>query len=180
MNKDIILIGGTAGVGKTTLAREICYHLSIDHRLGTGFIREIIRSQTDQKSDPYLFNYTFGTEDPIKNYKKQCDSLYSSITACIKRARLEGTSLIIEGNHLLPSLYKDQADKFIILDSQDFNEHRNRIVGKSHLNREISDYDFSKVRKIQDYIISDANKNGISIINYKNNIEEIINMIKNE
>lgn len=180
MNKEVILIGGTAGVGKTTLAREICYNLFIDHRLGTGFIREIIRSQTDQKSNPHLFNYTFGTEDPIKNYKEQCNSLYSSITACIKRARLEGTSLVIEGNHLLPSLYKNQADKFIILDIQDFNDHRNRIVGKSHTNREISDYDFSKVRKIQKYIIADANKSGIPIIQYKNNIEQIIDMMKNE
>ena len=43
MTKKIILIGGVAGTGKTSIARKICNDYNIDHRLGTGFIREIVK-----------------------------------------------------------------------------------------------------------------------------------------
>jgi len=52
MQKPIILIGGTAGTGKSTLARELSSRLKIDHRLGTGFMREVLRSETSQAKDP--------------------------------------------------------------------------------------------------------------------------------
>lgn len=39
----VILIGGAAGTGKTSLAKKLCAELNIAHRLGSGFIREIAK-----------------------------------------------------------------------------------------------------------------------------------------
>ena len=179
MNKDIILIGGTAGVGKTTLAKKLCSRLSFDHRLGTGFIREILRSQTKNKKNNSLFRYTFATDDPIKNFREQCTALYPAIIACIKRAKLEGTSLVIEGNHLLPSLYKSHVAKFIIITAPDNDTHRLRITGKTHVNRKISDADFIKVKKIETDILAEAKKNNVLVVEYSDNINSIIDKIQN-
>ncbi len=76
MRKPLILIGGTAGTGKTSLARKVSSRFSIDHRLGTGFVREIVKSQTNEKEEPSLYTFTFQTTDPVQNLIKQSQRLY--------------------------------------------------------------------------------------------------------
>ncbi len=40
----IILIGGTAGAGKTTIARAVANRLGGAHHVATGFLRETLRA----------------------------------------------------------------------------------------------------------------------------------------
>lgn len=109
--KPIILIGGTSGTGKTTLARKLCSSLDIDHRLGSGFIREIVKTHS---SYSHLNTFTFRSDDPVKSLVAQAITLQPFVLACIERARNEGTSLIIEGTHLIPDLYsQDIYDVFL-------------------------------------------------------------------
>jgi len=151
MSKPILLIGGTAGTGKTTLARDLSYHLMIDHRLGTGFIREIIRAESSIDSDPYLFRFTFQGDNVVENLRLQANRLYPAIIRCINRARDEGTSLIIEGNHLIPELYFEvPVDGFYVLKPS--LNHREMLQGATHSNRLITDSDFEKVKTIDDYL----------------------------
>ena len=44
----IILIGGTAGTGKSTIARAIATKANINHVIGTGFIREILKKELNE------------------------------------------------------------------------------------------------------------------------------------
>ncbi len=160
MNKPIFLIGGTAGTGKTTLARELSYHLNLDHRLGTGFIREIIRSETSENLEPHLFKFTFQGDNTIANLREQSVRLYPAILNCIKRARTEGTSLIIEGNHLLPELYSlDLVDEFYIL--KPTSKHKQMLLGSSHTNRTITDDDLNKIKFIDDYLRHECKQHSI-------------------
>lgn len=102
MTKPIILIGSSAGVGKTTLARQLCHELGINHRLSTGFIREILRDQISPEQCPLLFEYTFKASKPVDTLVRQAEILERPLRVCIERARYEGTSLILEGNLSLP------------------------------------------------------------------------------
>lgn len=179
MDKEIILIGGTSGVGKTTLAGILGHELKINHRIGTGFVREILRSVSDKTQNPELFNFTFGTENPVENFKKQSRYLFEPIFACIERARNEGTSLIIEGNHLIPSLYSGLDCKHIILSAPDYDSHLARIRGDTHTKRKISELDLEKVRLIDDFILEEARICGSKIIEYGDNLDEITSYIKN-
>src|SRR5215471_1547226 len=116
MAKPIVLIGGTAGTGKSTLARELAWEMRFDHRLGTGFLREVAKSYHSVETAPDLYSLTFRAEKPIEHLIAQARLLKPAIEACIARARNEGTSLVIEGNHLIPAMYRDApVDLYVVL-----------------------------------------------------------------
>ena len=163
----IILIGGTAGTGKTTLAREICNELKLSHRLGTGFIREILRSYLDRDKFKELFTYTFRPDsqnDLINNFELQSKIICKAINDVIKRAHNEGTSIVIEGNHLLPKFIdmKYVTDFYILSIPNELI--KKRLSGNTHSKRKITKQDFSNVLELQSYILDVANKENISIL----------------
>ncbi len=176
--KPIILIGGTAGTGKTTLASELSWRLGLDHRIGTGFIREIIKSQHRKEDCLELHGFTFRSEQPIVNIVAQAQRLRPAIIACIERARREGTSLLVEGTHLLPSVYHDAlVDLFAVLAAPDPEEHSRRLHGPSHLHRQTTDADFTKVRLIDQYLASEAARWGIRYESYGFGVERFIHAL---
>jgi 2-phosphoglycerate kinase len=180
MAKPIILIGGTAGTGKTTLASELSWRLGLDHRIGTGFIREIVKTQHRQEECPELHGFTFRAEQPIANIVAQARRLQPAIMACVERARREGTSLLIEGTHLLPGFYHDApVDLFAVLAAPDPEEHKRRLNGPSHLHRRTTDADFANVRLIDRYLRGEAERWRISYEPYGGGLERFIRTIHN-
>lgn len=178
MTEYIILLGGTAGTGKTRLAREMSTHLNLDHRLGTGFVREIVRYETSVELEPDLFSFTFRASNPILNLQRQAERLFQAIQSCITRARNEGTSLVIEGSHLIPSLYaRVSVDAYIVLAAPDSATHLSRLRGKSHPRRDISTNDLVNARLIDEYYRGEATKFGLPYVFYDRNLEEILEMV---
>lgn len=179
MLKPIVLIGGTAGTGKSTLAQELAWEMRFDHRLGTGFLREVAKSFHSRADAPELYSFTFHAERPIDNLIAQARVMKPAIDACIARARNEGTSLVIEGNHLIPELYSDApVDFYVILSAPEAREHRMRLHGESHANRRLSESDIGNVRQIDDYLRAEAIRFGIPLILYANNFGHIVSLLK--
>ena len=177
--KPIILIGGTAGTGKTTLASELSWRLSLDHRIGTGFIREIVKSQHRKEDCLELHGFTFRAEQPVANIAAQAQRLRPAIIACIERARREGTSLLVEGTHLLPSLYHDViVDLFVVLAAPELEEHQRRLHGPSHLHRQTTNADFANVRLIDQYLGSEAARWGIRYEPYGSGVEKFMRVLR--
>jgi 2-phosphoglycerate kinase len=177
--KPIILIGGTAGTGKTTLASELSWRLGLDHRIGTGFIREIVKSQHRKEDCLELHGFTFRAEQPVVNIIAQAKRLRAAIIACIERARREGTSLLVEGTHLLPSLYRDViVDLFVVLAAPELEEHQRRLRGPSHLHRLTTDADFANVRLIDQYLGSEAVRWGIRYDSYGRGVEQFMRVLR--
>jgi 2-phosphoglycerate kinase len=178
MVKPIVLIGGTAGTGKSTLGRKLCCEMGIDHRLGTGFIREIAKNYHSPTAAPDLYSFTFRARRPVDHLIAQARILKPAIDACIARARNEGTSLLIEGNHLIPDLYRDAAvDLYVVLSVPDADEHRTRLHGQSHTRRRVSEDDFANVRRIDQYLRAEAVRCGIPIIFYADNLAQFADML---
>jgi 2-phosphoglycerate kinase len=176
--KPVVLIGGTAGSGKSSLANQLCARLPIDHRIGTGFIRAVLCSETSPERDPELFSFTFRAEDPIAHLRVQAERLRPAVLACIRRAQDEGTSLIVEGPHLLPSLYaRLPVAAFFVLGAPPALEHRGRLTGPTHALREISDDDWHNARVIDDHIAADAERNGVPRLVYRDNFAEFAALI---
>jgi len=179
MTKPIILIGGTAGTGKTTLANELSWRLGLDHRIGTGFIREIVKSQHRREDCLELHGFTFRAAEPIANIVAQAQRLRPAIIACIERARREGTSLLIEGTHVLPALYHDiVVDLFAVLAAPEPDEHRRRLNGPSHLHRQTTAQDFANVRLIDQYLGREAAHWGIRYEPYGSGVEKFIRVLQ--
>jgi 2-phosphoglycerate kinase len=173
--KPVILIGGTAGTGKSTLANRLLHRLSLDHRLGTGFVRAVIQSETTPERDPKLYSLTFQSEDPVANLRWQAMRLRPSIVACIDRARREGTSLVIEGTHLLPELYVNTTPSaFVVLAAPETEEHWRRINGPSHSSRRVTRAELEGVRTIDAEFRAQAERFGLPLLVYEDDDEAVI------
>jgi len=55
----VFLIGGYAGTGKSTLAKEITNYFKNINVLPTGIIRSILREYVSKESNPYLYAHTY-------------------------------------------------------------------------------------------------------------------------
>lgn len=165
-SKPIIIVTGTAGVGKTTISRLVSEALKIDHRLGTGFIREILRTVLNKNENAEIFSFTFRpiNKTPLlDHYVSQAKYLTIPVLACINRARNEGTSLIIEGSNILPSLISPElVDLFIVLKIASATKHRDFLIGSTHKYRKLAEHDFRNIRKIQNFVIDVAKETSTS------------------
>ena len=176
----IILIGGAAGTGKTSLAKQLSDELNITHRLGSGFVREIAQSFVSQEENAYLYNYSFRPHtniSPFDNLYKQSEVIKPPIEACIKRAHDEGTSIVIEGVNIIPGLINDQlATLFVVLTVEDYDRHFEMIHGNTHFQRKISKEDFDRVRAIQEDFKRVAMQNQLEIIDVGSSDDTVVSI----
>lgn len=121
-----ILLGGSTGVGKTSIAVEVARRLEISRVIGTDSIRQIMRlmfssdlmpeihastfdayrllrpdadgSSESQSQDPALSRY-----DVIVGFREQAQKIAVGVRALLDRGLEENTSMIVEGVNLLPS-----------------------------------------------------------------------------
>jgi len=178
LHKPVILIGGTAGTGKSSLANRLLGQLGLDHRIGTGFIRAIVGSETTPERDPELFSFTFRAGDPVGHLRIQSERLRPAVLACIRRAQEEGTSLVVEGPHLLPSLYWDvPVSAHVVLAAPPPLEHRNRLTGPTHARRQISDEDWRNARLIDAHIAAEAERFGVPRVLFRDNLAELAGLV---
>lgn len=179
--KPIILIGGISGSGKTTIGNTLLHLLAIDHSIGTGWIREILTTQLKKEDYPELFTHSFRpitNITPFENFCKGTISLLPAVKACIKRAREEGTSLIIEGVYLMPGIIDESLYDFFFLlkGKQNLEKYKKMVFGKSHNTRTISDSDINASIKIEKELVSVCEKTNTPIIPDMT-VEERTNMI---
>ncbi len=110
----IILIGGTTGVGKSTIATEVAHRLGITRISSTDSIREVMRGIFTRDLMPAIYESAFnawrglrvpvpqGANPVIVGFREQTAVVTSGVKSLIDRALLEGTSMVVEGIHLVP------------------------------------------------------------------------------
>ena len=173
--KPVIFLAGAPGTGKSTLANLLVSRLDLDHRIGTGFIRAILQSETTEEREPLLFSMTFESDDPAARVVWQANRLRAAVTACVDRARREGTSLVVEGSHLLPTVYRDlPVDVFVTLSASQDPEDVRRIGGHRHTQRTVSTDGISRIRQIDHLFRVDAAKAGVAVLSTDVPLDELL------
>jgi len=166
--KPIILIGGVSSSGKTTIGNALLCSIGIDHSIGTGWIREIIATQLKKEDYPELFTHSFRPTNkvtPFENFRNGTKSLLPAVEACVKRARREGTSLIIEGVYLMPDINKGLYDFFFFLKKKEnVEEYKKMVFGKSHNKRKIFESDIEANIEIEKELVKICEKTNTPII----------------
>lgn len=190
MNK-IILINGTPGVGKSTVARLVAQRLEVSQLLGTDVIREVMRKLDIDKKFKYIHTSSvlltecgFASNDPISLFYEQARQVMLGVDGVIERCISEDRSCMIEGIHLVPQLLKkfnSSLVKKITLYVGDEQDHFNRLV-KQEASRAVNKIrKFNVIRDIQDFLKNDANQNGaylVENINVNETVDKIVSFLK--
>jgi len=117
----IVLIGGTTGVGKSTVATEVAHRLGITRISSTDSIREVMRGIFCRDLLPAIHESAYnawrglrvpvpqGANPVIVGFREQSAAVATGVKALIERAVIEGLSMVIEGVHLVPG-YLDPTE----------------------------------------------------------------------
>lgn len=196
----LILIGGIPGSGKSTIATELANQMSIIRTQSTDMLREVMRALIPKRLSPSLhgssFNagkalhtqafYTANKSDAlVSGFKMQSDMVSVACEAVLKRAINERVSMILEGVHLGPNLYRKmgKADAIVVpimlsvLDQKRLKRNfkgRSKDAEKRAAKRYLDNFDL--IWQLQAAILSDADTADIEIVDNVN-IDETVSDI---
>jgi 2-phosphoglycerate kinase len=195
----IVLIGGSTGTGKSTVAAEVARRLGITRVASTDFIRQTMRAFFSPEFMPTIHFSSFEagqalddevTGDPtIVGFVDQCRHVCVGVDAAIHRALTEGWSMVLEGVHLVPGLLPAQVEGAVlvqvVLEIADEDVHRlhfhvrdsatggSRAMGK-YLDR------LDDIRRIQTYVCGRARRESVPVVenaNVDRTIDRVIGLV---
>jgi len=185
----ILLLGGTTGCGKSTIATELAHRLGVVRTQSTDMLREVMRMMIPKRLLPVLHASAFeawrslpdrssGNSDLDERiadgYRSQMELLSVPCEAVIQRALRERVSVILEGIHVHPSLMDliDRRNDAIIVPIMlavlKQNKLKKRLRGRGQLapqrgsERYIAHFD--RIWALQSFLLSEADRAGIPII----------------
>ena len=115
----IVLLGGVAGTGKSTVATELANGLGVVRTQSTDVLREVMRILIPERVSPLLHTSTFNAgaavdaDDMIAvkaadkllyGFQRQAELVEVACQAVLQRALNERVSMILEGVHIRPTL----------------------------------------------------------------------------
>jgi 2-phosphoglycerate kinase len=196
----VVLIGGTTGVGKSTLATQLAARLGIVRVVATDAVREVMRGMLSQRLMPTLHRSSFEAGEALREphvrdavvagFRDQTAAVAVGVEAMLRRAALEGMSMIIEGAHVVPG-FVDVASRSetmvavpVIVTVEDEDVHRTHFLARSadHAGRPATRYleGFESIRRVQRYIRSQALSHGVTVIpnyNFDHTLAAVIDLV---
>lgn len=185
----ILLIGGTAGCGKSTIATEVTSRLGIVRTQSTDMLREVMRMMLPERLLPVLYTSSFNAWQAISGmlddvvdedaqmkigFRRQAELVQVACDAVLQRAFREQASLVLEGVHVRPSMVQSiQQDPNaivvpILLAVLKKDSLRQRIEGRGRqiAQRRAERYleHFDAIWKLQSELLSEADASDVTII----------------
>jgi 2-phosphoglycerate kinase len=182
----VILIGGATGVGKSTIATQLATRLGIVRVVATDAVREVMRAMFSDELMPSLHTSSFqaggtlresglqGIDRVIAGFREQTAAVSVGLNAFLERAALEGTSVIIEGAHMVPGFIDVDSTRGrilaipLVVTVEDEEVHRSHFAvrGNDVTSRPAERYakGFENIRRIQKFIRSQALSHGVPVI----------------
>ena len=181
----IILLGGTSGAGKTSLALEVAQRLGISRMLSTDSIRQIMRIMLSSELMPAIHCSSFDAyrhvplhgvdEDPVvEGFMAQSSVVSVGARAILDRAVEDNASLVLDGVSLVPgeidlARYAERAHVFFLLvarlDEQAFRSH---FAARAEREKRRSDGRYleklDEILKIQDHLLELADRHDVPIV----------------
>ncbi len=191
----IVLIGGTTGVGKSTIASEVAHRLGITRFVSTDSIREVMRGIFTRELMPALHESAFdawrslrvpvphGANPVIVGFREQAAVVATGVKALIERSTEEGVSLVIEGVHLVPG-YIEPKDfpgarvVQLLISVEDEDAHRSHFYIREVQTDGLRPFEryrtnFDSIRMLGFYIEELAREHGIPVI-YSHQIDRTV------
>ncbi len=182
----IILIGGSSGVGTSSIAFEVANRLGIRNMISTDMIREVMRKIVSKELIPTIYESSYSAyrslrippppelDEVLIGFRDHVDTVSVGVDAVIERALKEGISIVIEGVHIVPGfIRKDLVAKnnviMFVLTLQDEEVHKGRFYSRCRqlwARRPLERYMnyFGAIRRTHKYFESQANKYHVPVI----------------
>ncbi len=175
----ILMLGGSTGSGKNTVAVELAHRLDIVNVITTDVLREVMRAFFSREVLPVIHTSSYlagkklwmpleeGKDQATVAFREQALRVNAGIKSIIKRSVKEKMSVIINGVHVLPGIIKPSdfkkanlAEVFIYIESEKEHKKRFYIRGLASEERGAQKYidNFESIRSIQDYILELSKK----------------------
>jgi 2-phosphoglycerate kinase len=195
----IVLIGGSTGTGKSTVAAEVAHRLGITRVASTDFIRQTMRAFFSPEFMPTIHYSSFEagqavdedvTGDPtVVGFVDQCRHVCVGVDAAIRRALTEGWSMVLEGVHLVPGLLPAEVEGVllvhVVIAIDDEQVHRTHFHvrdastgGIRGMHKYLAHLD--DIRRLQTYIESRARREGVPVVenaNVERTIDQVIELV---
>lgn len=183
----IMLIGGSAGSGKSTVAQQVATRLGITRVTSTDLIRQVMRAFFSPALMPVLHHSSFdvpmgglvlpndGTHDAgLLGFLEQARQVCVGANAILERSERERVSTMIEGVHLVPGLV-DPVDvsRSAVIDTVVYigeeHTHRSHFTMRGMQtdgSRPVEHYlrSFDRIREIQSYLVEQAARRGVPVL----------------
>ncbi|MFL5796516.1 MAG: 2-phosphoglycerate kinase [Actinomycetota bacterium] len=180
----VILIGGATGVGKSTIATQLAARLGIVRVVATDAVREVMRAMFSEDLMPSLHTSSFeageslrefqGGDRVIAGFREQTEAVSVGLKAFLERAAIEGTSVILEGAHMVPGFVDLEPWEGrvlgipVVITVEDEDVHRSHFAvrGGDVSSRPAERYvrGFDNIRRIQKFTRSRALAHGVPVI----------------
>lgn len=186
----ILLIGGTTGSGKSTIATEIAHRLGIIRTQSTDMLREVMRMMIPERLVPALHTSSFNAwrempayketgdvteEMMINGYLHQSELVSVPVEAVIQRALREHVSLIVEGVHIHPGLierFRTESNAVLVpimLAVLKQDNLKRQLQGRGVTAPERSSQskylsNFDRIWALQSYLLSEADNSAMQIL----------------
>jgi 2-phosphoglycerate kinase len=181
----IILLGGAAGVGKTSLALEVAHRLGIGRMLSTDSIRQIMRLMLSPELAPAIHGSSYDahrlipaeSQDPetvIRGFRAQTATVSVGIRASMDRAVAENASLVMDGVSIVPGSidlesYAELADViFLVVATLDEEAFSSRFALRAAEQRRRPPHRYLEnldaIRQIQDHFLDLAERFEVPIV----------------
>ncbi|UCE86620.1 MAG: zeta toxin family protein [Deltaproteobacteria bacterium] len=195
----ILLLGGAAGVGKTTLAQEVAHRLGITGVISGDSIRQIMRLTLSPELMPLIHKSSFDAyemlgpdgvgEDPvIEAFRAQASVTAVGVRAMMDRAVAENTSLILDGVSVVPGLidlesYADTAYViFLVVATLDAASLRSRFGARGEHARARSPHRYLEhmdaILRIQDHLLEMADRHDVPIVDNESFDRSVLSIIR--
>jgi 2-phosphoglycerate kinase len=195
----ILLIGGSTGTGKSTVAAEVAHRLGITRVASTDFIRQTMRAFFSREFMPTIHYSSFEagqalddevTGDPaIVGFVDQCRHVCVGVDAAIRRSLTEGWSMVLEGVHLVPGLLPTELDGallvHVVVEIADEDVHRMHFHVRDAATGGIRAMDkylerLGDIRRVQTYIVGRARRESVPVVenaNVERTIDTVIELV---
>lgn len=182
----LLLIGGTTGTGKSTIAAEVAHRLGITRVTSTDFIRQTMRAFFSEEFMPSVHYSSFEArlaltkaeeeesgDAAILGFLDQTRNVITGVHAALERAATEHWSMVLEGVHLVPGMVAAEFPGAFVVQCviaiEDETLHRSHFWVRDRATEGLRPLEkyldaLPQIRQIQDYLVERAHRHDVPVI----------------
>jgi 2-phosphoglycerate kinase len=169
----VVLIGGTTGVGKSTVATMLAGRLGITRVIATDVVRQVLRAFFTEEA-MWSVHYSAFEAGGVDGYTDQAAQVGTGIAAIMQRTCDEAKPVVIEGVHVVPgAIAAEWRERCVVVEAlvvvPDPELHRGHFShrpGTRPPERYLSRFD--DIRVLQDHLVGRAREASVAVIENDN------------